>query len=84
MPFVRFPLPEKNEGSRAPTGAGAEAPHPVARPRDRTDLRIAEDHRPVTQAGAPFGALLRLFSGSRATLSGALRAPISQLLAGGP
>ena len=25
-----FPL-QKNEGSRAPTGAGAEAPHPVAR-----------------------------------------------------
>ena len=26
-----FPLPRENEGSRAPTGAGAEAPHPVVR-----------------------------------------------------
>jgi hypothetical protein len=30
-------------------------------PRGQLDLRIAGDHRPVTQAGAPFGALLRRF-----------------------
>src|SRR5438552_1012276 len=29
MPFVHFPLPEKREGSRAPTGAGADTPHPM-------------------------------------------------------
>ena len=40
--------PEKNEGSRAPTGAGAEAAAPDGPSRERTDLRIAGDHRPVT------------------------------------
>jgi len=30
-PLVSFRSPQKNEGNRAPTGAGAEAPHPMVR-----------------------------------------------------
>jgi len=57
-PFVFFRSPKKMRGSRAPTGAGAER-RTRGPPRGQTHLGIARDHRPMTRAGAPFGALLR-------------------------
>jgi hypothetical protein len=58
-PLVFFRSPKKNEGSRAPTGAGAEAAAPRDPPRGRVHLRIAGDDRLMTRAGAPLDALLR-------------------------
>src|SRR5947209_15512291 len=51
---------QKMRGSRAPTGAGAEAPHPMA----RLAVEPISGSPEITQAhdagpGAPFGALLR-------------------------
>src|SRR5437763_16971563 len=69
-------------GSRAPTGAGAEAPHPVT----RLAVGPISGSPEITQAhdagpGAPFGALLR-----RLPYGGGPRfpafAPISRLPAG--
>ena len=71
----------KNEGSRAPTGAGAEAPHPVTRLAVGPISGSPEITGPVTRAGAPFGALLRLSHASIGPRFPAF-APISQLLAG--
>src|SRR4051812_25314396 len=51
----------KEEGSRAPAGAGAER-RTRDPPRGRAHLRIAGDDRPDTPAGAPHGAPLRHFS----------------------
>ena len=50
----------KKEGSRTPTGADAEAPHPMTVLADRSiSGSSARDDRPLTGAGAPLGALLR-------------------------
>src|SRR5436853_7871993 len=51
---------QKMRGSRAPTGAGADTPHPVA----RLAVEPISGSPEITQAhdagpGAPFGALLR-------------------------
>ena len=84
MPLSIFRRPE---GSRAPTGAGAESAAPRDPPRGKVDLRIAGDRRPATQAGAPLDALLRRFSlRHRAALSPMVQSvpiAVSQLLAGG-
>jgi len=54
-----FSAPEKNEGSRAPTGAGAEAPHPVTRLATRSISENAQRSPAGSPAGAPLDALLR-------------------------
>jgi hypothetical protein len=83
--LVSFPLPQKMRGSRAPTGAGAEAPHPMTVLADRSiSGNSARDDRPLTGAGAPLGALLRRFPCSVGPRfqQRALGAAVSQLLAG--
>ena len=55
---LSFSAPQ-NEGSRAPTGAGAETPHPMTCLAGEVASPDAGDRRPMTRAGAPFGALLR-------------------------
>ena len=50
MPFVRFRSLGKNEGSRAPEGAGAER-RTRGVPRGHACLRIARDAQPMTRAG---------------------------------
>jgi hypothetical protein len=52
-------VPRKCEGSRAPTGAGADTPHPVTCLATGPSPGTPEDDRPMTRAGAPLGALLR-------------------------
>src|SRR5947199_5316274 len=79
-----FRLPKENEGSRAPTGAGAEAPHPMTRlavgsisGSPEMTGRIAD--RRASRRSAAVSSLRH-----RAALSAArFRAAISQLLAGG-
>jgi hypothetical protein len=80
-----LPSPEKREeGSRAPTGAGAEAAAPGDLPRDRSisgSPEITDRERP---AGAPLGALLRHFSAPvRASRIGIRADPSSEHLAQG-
>ena len=53
-----FQWPPQCEGGEAPKGAGAER-RTRGPPRGRAGLRITADHRPITPAGAPFGASLR-------------------------
>ena len=55
---LRSPQGEGGEQSADRRWCGSAAPDGPS--RERTDLRIAEDHRPMTRAGAPLGALLRL------------------------
>ena len=74
--LCRFPSP-KNEGSRAPTGAGAEAPHPVAASRlgrspDRRRSPASDVGRRASRRPAAASSLRR-----RAALSAALFAPPS-------
>ena len=60
VPRVCFPLPLKNEGEQNADRrwCGSAAPRwPVS--RSSPSPRSLRDHRPVTQAGAPLGALLR-------------------------
>jgi len=68
VPLVCFPLPEKVRGAER-----RQAPVRIAAPSDppcgRVHLRIARDDRPVTQAGAPLGALPRRFPWTDAIVS---------------
>ena len=56
--LVCFLLSKKNEGSRTPTGAGAEAPHPVTCLAVRS-ISGSPEMTAGSPAGAPLGALLR-------------------------
>jgi hypothetical protein len=59
VPLSLSSAPQKNEGSRAPTGAGAERRTRWSVSRADPSPRTLRDDRPMTRAGAPFGALLR-------------------------
>jgi hypothetical protein len=76
-----FPLPEKTRGAERRQALVRKAPHPVVPPRERTHLRIAGDHRPMTRAGAPLDALLRL-SASLSRCFSSVRACVSRCQAG--
>src|ERR1043165_9127528 len=52
------PFPSKRGGAERRLAVVRTAA-PRGPPRGKVDLRIAEDRRPVTQAGAPIGALRR-------------------------
>ncbi len=52
----------KNEGEQSADRRWCGYAAPEGPPRGRAHLRIAGDDRPVTQAGAPLGALLRLLA----------------------
>ena len=54
--FFRSP---KNEGKQSADRRWCGYAAPGGPSRERTDLRIAGDHRPMTRAGAPLGALRR-------------------------
>ena len=66
-----FSAPRKNEGSRAPTGAGAEAPHPVA--------RLAAGRSPDRRRSPANDAGRRAFRRSAAAFSLRRRAALSPM-----
>ena len=83
MPLVRFPLPKNGEGSRAPTGAGADTPHPMTRlaagsiSENAQRSPASDGGRRASRRSAAAFSLRR-----RAALSTAPSAAVSQLLAG--
>jgi len=81
-----FPFPKQDEGSRAPTGAGADTPHPVARlavepisGSPEITGRIA-DRRAFRRSAAAFSLRRRAALSSMARVCPSI---VSQLLAGG-
>src|SRR4051794_19369113 len=81
---LSFSAPSKNEGSRAPTGAGAEAPHPVTVLADRSisgspEITGGIAHRRASRRSAAAFSLRR----RAPPLAARYRAAVSQLLAGG-